>query len=536
MRRLSVVILLVLISGVVAWVLRDLEQAGRRARSDADLEVGVQKGGRGGDDDAPAPPPSNEAAVIMGEVTGPSGAQWGLRVLVFEPGKTSPFDEVATDTKGHYRLALACSPEGEEIDLAVHPALDSALIGERIEGVRIERGIEVRRDFHLSVGDPVGGRVALVSGAPLDRPVIVLAIPEERWDAAGGDPDPSAYVHALSTRADPEFRFPKLPPGRLVFISGTPQYVVLDPPRGEARDAPFELRLTRVERATIHVWDAETMRPVSGVRASLDGYPRGARLAAADIPPLGATVRLRWDGFWRRRARTLRISAPGYLDYVRGGPPNPTSGVQVYSVGLVSKRDANLIVRLRGDGAAGFAIDGALTGASVLDPAKPATEVRVVRFPILNRAPAMLIAAAPIRTWQLGFDAEMFRWSPAHPAPIDMPDQGALSVEFELPAPATVTIDWSALGGVQSAHLSVSGRPLRWVKAKDGVRRLVQSDDDRVQRWVWLIEPSKTVLKLLPGEWTVAWSVSVDGSKKAIVGARPTTLSEGQVLKITPQR
>ena len=532
-RRLSVTILLVLIAGGAAWVLRDLEQAGRRSRTDAGLEAGEELGGRGGDDDAPAPPPSNEAAVILGEVTGPNGAQWGLRVLVFEPGNTSPFDEVATDTMGHYRLALACSPEGEEIDLAVHPALDSALIGERIERVRIERGIEVRRDFHLSVGDPVGGRVALVSGAPLDRPVIVLAIPEERWDAS---PDPLAFGDVPMTQANPEFRFPKLPPGRCVFVCGSPNYVALNPPRGEARDAPFEMRLTPVENATFYAWDAETMRPVSGVRVSLDGYPLGAKLAAADIPSGGATVRLRWDGFWRRRARTLRVSAPGYLDYVRGGPPNPTSSSQVYSVGLVSKRDANLIVRLRGEGAAEFAIDGALTGASSLDPAKPATEVRVVRFPILNRAPAMLIAAAPIRTWQLGFDAEPFRWSVVYPAPIDMPDQGALSVEFELPAPATVTIDWSALGELRTARIYVSGRPLRWTRAKDNVHRLAQSEDDRVVRTASLVEPSKTVLKLLPGEWTIGWHAFEQGIEKGMNGARPTTLSEGQVLKITPQR
>ena len=122
MRRGLIVLLLLLIAGGVAWILRDLDQAGRRTRSDDGLKGEGQLEGRG-DTDAPASPQSNEAAVIMGEVSGPSGAQWGLRVLVYQPGNKTPFDEVATDTKGRYRLSLACRREGEEIDLAIYPAI-----------------------------------------------------------------------------------------------------------------------------------------------------------------------------------------------------------------------------------------------------------------------------------------------------------------------------------------------------------------------------------------------------------------------------
>ena len=547
MRRLLVVLVLLGLAGLLGWLLWDLDRGGRRGQSGHAAEGRAERV-----DGAPttglpttgAPADPKAPAILEGTVTGEGGAQWGLSVRVFPAGKGASFDEVGTDLQGAYRFEIPTKPGGELIDLAVHPADDSSLAGERIEGIRIEPGARLRRDFHLQSGVALSGSVRGLSHWATERFAELIAVREADWlalRAASGEhyPDLKGVRVTGSARATPEFRFAKLPPGRYAIVSRSPNFIALDPPIAEPGAQSVVVELTPLENISMVVWDAESGKPVEGARVTVEGYPPGTSFTTATSDSGQVVARLRWDGRYQRTPRTLRISAPGYHESVRrsDGRKAMVSRI-VSSVGLIPKRDANLFVRLRGEGAAEFARAGSLLASTTYGTPSELqrTDTRWLDLPVLNRSPSMLTTVAPPRLWKVMLHADTHTYSMVLPLELEVPELDPLTVELELPAPAEIELDWAALGEVMQVKLSIIGRPLQWVRGDDGVYRLAPSDEENLTRAEFLFKPGKTRFRLLPGEWTVAWTVGRRGEKTLIKGARPTTLDEGQSLKITPQR
>jgi len=581
-RRLLVVLILILVA-LATWLLREGDGGLRRERhTAAPRDAASERSQTGGD--TPAAAEKTARAIVEGVVTGPDGPLWGVSVRVFQTGSPTAFDEVGTNTEGAYRFDLATRPDGEEIDIAVHPAEDSDVVGERVEHVRIQPGARIRRDLALTAGIGVSG----IARGHVGHGVELVAIPEERWLAhcaasPDGYPNAAAIKGEGFARAGPRFRFPKLPAGRFAIVARSADYAALDAPVVQAGDQDVEVLLTPIQRAVFRIWDAETLEFIEGARVTVEGFAPGTPLTTATSESTSIPARLRWDGFNRGQTRRLRITAPGYYDGTMDGKPRGRQlRVWARTVGLVPRREANFFIRLHGDGAASFAKSGIVSGSSEYGRRPLATrgDVRYLQFPILRRSASVLSIAVPARSWRILLVDERSTYTMVMPLTADVQQGAPFTLDIELPAPAEVTLDWSALGGLWGGGFDVIGRPLQWQRGQDGIYRLVQSDrvigrslewrrgqdgihrlvpsnipwqrgqdglplrvqSDRTERTIRMpsvhaARPKRSAIRLLPGEWTVKWTAYVrGGSAKPVQGQQTLTLAAGETLTINLAR
>jgi len=242
-------------------------------------------------------------------------------------------------------------------------------------------------------------------------------------------------------------------------------------------------------------------------------------------------ARLRWDGYGAHRARTVRISAPGYYPQVYTHAPHEHYHFS-FRQGLVARDSKRITLVAEGDGASRFIREIRLSlrrrqgerDSIFASPAALARKEDRVVFPI------------PAGRWNAALHYHGIAYQMPHNVVLD--GSADREVRFAAEPWATLELDARGIEHPRRTRIQAEGPLLVWKPDADGVFRLAVVPKRKAT--IKLLDtsladrPIPATVELPPGTWTVHWGNH--GSKGWTSHAQTLTLAPGDRVPMALNR